>query len=136
MIPNPILDVRGDHKERRCFDFFLNRTASQLTGLWDSDFWSCLLLRATHHHPAIRHAILALGSLHERFEAGDSSVLNPIWDKQEGGFALKQYNYAIQQLVKPASESHQAVDVCLIACMLFACFEVSHCPSVLLVGEE
>ena len=124
-LPNSIFDVRGNDEERRCFDFFLHRTASQLSGFWDSNFWGCLILRATHHQPAIRHAVLALSSLHERFEAGDTSVMNPIWDKGEGGFALKQYNQAIQQLVKPASEGQQPVDVCLIACMLFACFEVS-----------
>ena len=125
VLPNPIFDTRGSDKERRCYDFFLNRTASQLSGFWDSDFWGCLILRATHHQPAIRHAVLALGSLHERFEAGDKSVLTPIWDQGEGGFALQHYNRAIQHLIKPASKSQQAVDVCLIACMLFACFEVS-----------
>ncbi len=125
VLPNVIFDARGSDQERRCYDFFLNRTASQLSGFWDSDFWGCLILRATHHQPAIRHAVLALGSLHERFEAGDNSVTTPIWDKGEGGFALQQYNQAIQHLIKPASKDQQAVDVCLIACMLFACFEVS-----------
>lgn len=124
-IPSLVSGVRGTYEERRCFDFFLNRTAPQLSGYWDSDFWDCLITRATHHQPAIRHAVLALGSLHERFEAGDRSVLSPIWGKGEGGFALKQYNQAIQQLVKPASQGQQSVDVCLVACLLFACFEVS-----------
>ena len=136
VIANPVLDARGGDEERRCFDFFLNRTASQLSGFWDSDFWGCLILRATHHQPAIRHAVLALGSLHERFEAGDTSVVNPIWDKREGGFALKQYNHAIQQLIKPASQGQQAVDVCLIACLLFACFEVSRSSSPHSFQEE
>ena len=136
VIPNPVLDARGSDEERRCFDFFLNRTASQLSGFWDSDFWDCLILRATHHQPAIRHAVLALGSLHERFEAGDSSVLNPIWDKREGGFALKQYNHAIQHLIRPASEGQQAVDVCLIACLLFACFEVSRPQASIRSGKS
>lgn len=81
VIPNAIFEMRGTYEERRCFEFFLTRTASQLSGFWDSDFWNCLILRATHHQPAIRHAVLALGSLHERFEAGDRSVMNPIWDK-------------------------------------------------------
>lgn len=135
-IPNLIFDVRGNYEERRCFDFFLNRTASQLSGFWDSDFWGCLILQATHHQPAIRHAVLALGSLHERFEAGDRSVLNPIWDKGEGGFALKQYNQAIQHVVKPASEGQQAVDVCLIACLLFACFEVKPFFSLRQIFED
>ena len=128
VIPNPLLEARGNHEERRCFDFFLNRTATQLSGFWGSDFWRCLILRATHHQPAIRHAVLALGSLHERFEAGDRSVIRPVWDKMEGGFALKQYNQAIQQVIKDTKGGPQAVDVCLIACMLFACFEVS--PSI------
>ena len=127
MIPNPLWDARGGGEERRCLDFFLNRTAIQLSGFWGSGFWDCLIIRATHHEPAIRHAVLALGSLHERFEAGDRSVVNPVWDKMEGGFALKQYNQAIQQLIKPASEGQRSIDVCLIACMLFACFEVSRC---------
>ena len=135
--PNPTYRTRGNHEERRHFDFFLNRTASQLSGFWDSDFWSCLILRATHHQPAIRHGVLALGSLHERFEAGDSSVLSPIWDKGEGGFALEQYNLAIQHLIKPASKDQQAVDVCLISCMLFACFEVSQFPCLhQIFGED
>lgn len=125
VLPRPIFNTQGSEEERRCFDFFLNRTVSQLSGFWHSDFWGCLVLRATHHQPAIRHAVLALGSLHERFEAGDNSVMNPIWNKGEGGFALKHYNQAIQQLTKPAGEGQRALDVCLIACMLFACFEVS-----------
>lgn len=124
IVSNLISNAHGCDEERRCFDFFLHRTVSQLPGFWDSEFWSCLILRATHHQPAIRHAVLALGSLHERFEAGDRSILSPIWDKGEGGFALKQYNQAIQHLIKPVSEGQQAVDVCLVACLLFACFEV------------
>lgn len=135
-IPSLISGVKGNYEERRCFDFFLNRTASQLSGFWDSDFWDCLLIRATHHQPAIRHAVLALGSLHERFEAGDRSVLSPIWDRGEGGFALKQYNQAIHQVVKPASEGQQSVDVCLIACLLFACFEVSPFLSLHQIFED
>lgn len=130
VVPSPMLDKQGSDEERRCFDFFLNRTASQLSGFWDSDFWGCLILQAAHHQPAIRHAVLALGSLHERFEAGDRSVMSPIWHRGEGGFALKQYNQAIQQLIKPKSVGQQAVDVCLIACMLFACFEVSPFSSI------
>jgi len=78
----------------------------------------------------IKHAVLALGSLHERFSNDDRSILNPIWNKGEGGFALVQYNKAIQHLVKPVDNGQQAVDVCLIACMLFSSFEVSRIGDV------
>ena len=129
VIPAPLSSVWGSDEDRRCFDFFLHRTVSSLSGFWDSDFWSCLVLRATHHQPAIRYAILALGSLHEHLVVGDRSVKNATGDGREGDFALKQYNRAIQQLINPADQAQQAVDVCLIACILFSCFEVSPLPT-------
>jgi len=122
----PDLSGLSDDQERRCFDFFQSRTAGQLPGFFESSFWRQLVLRAAHHETAIKHAVLALGSLHKRFEDGDKSVLHTIWSKGEGGFALTQYNLAIQQLVKPADSGQRAIDVCLIACVLFSCFEVSH----------
>ena len=119
-----ILGLETD-EERRCFDFFQNRTAGQLSGFFDTNFWTEFVLRATQHEAAIKHAVLALGSLHERFEDGDKSILHTIWNRGEGGFALTHYIKAIQQLVKPTSSSQQSVDVCLLACVLFSCFEVS-----------
>ena len=81
------------------------------------------------YEPSIRHAVLALSSLHERFAQEDSSILNSSWDLSEGGFALTHYNQAIQHLVKPVERGQHPVDVCLIACMLFASFEVSRTTS-------
>lgn len=115
----------GGADETRCFEFFRYRTSPQLAGFFPSEFWSNLVLRAAFHEPVIKHAILALGSLHERFSNGDQSIFNPIWTKGEGGFALVQYNQAIKHLVKPVDEGQQAIDVYLIACMLFSSFEVS-----------
>lgn len=82
------------------------------------------MLQAFHHEPAIRHAVIALGSLHERFEIQDRSIMGSNLDVIQGGFALEQYNHAIRLLVHPASGSKPAIDVCLISCVLFACFEV------------
>ena len=83
------------------------------------------MLQAFHHEPAIRHAVIALGSLHERFEIQDKSIMRSNLDVVQGGFALEQYNHAIRQLIDPATGSKPlAIDVCLISCVLFACFEV------------
>lgn len=83
------------------------------------------MLQVYHHEPAIRHAVIALGSLHERFEAQDRSVAGSNLDVVQGGFALEQYNHAIRQLIDPTTGSKPpAIDVCLISCILFACFEV------------
>ncbi|KAI9688185.1 MAG: hypothetical protein M1822_001691 [Bathelium mastoideum] len=77
------------------------------------------------HEPAIRHAVIALGSLHERFEARDPSVSRSSdLEKIDVGFALEQYTRAIGCLLKPAeAREQQALDVVLAACILFTCFE-------------
>lgn len=124
---NPSFYVPGNDQERRCIHFFRSRTVPQLSGHFSSDFWDRLVLQTTQHEPAIRHAVIAVGSIHERFELGDSSIFKSNNDALEGGFALQQYNQAIKHLIEPlCSNRQQALDVCLISCLLFACFEVRH----------
>ena len=116
-----------DEREQRCFRFFRHRTVAQLSGFFVSEFWNYRVLQIFNHEPAIKHAVIALGSLHERFEQGGSFIKSSNADIEEGGFALEQYIKAIHQLIKPpVSSKRLPVDVCLVACILFACFEV--CP--------
>ncbi len=121
----PSLHDLGSEQERRCFYFFCSRTIVRLSGFFVAGFWNRWVLQAFHHEPAIRHAVIALGSIHERFDSGDVSVLRSNQDTTRGGFALEQYNHAIRHLIEPAANgTRPAVDVCLISCILFACFEV------------
>ena len=122
ILSNPYSGLEGSEQERRNFHFFCTRTVPQLSGFFGSEFWERLVPRTTYHHPAIKHAVLALSSLHERFELGDTSVFASNLDIAQGGFALQQYNKAIQQLI--GATSRQQLDICLISCVLFACFEV------------
>lgn len=86
---------------------------------------------STHHQPAIRHAVVALASLHERFENNDKSILSSDYDIASGGFALQQYNRAIVCLIKPViAGAQQGLDTSLVACILFACFEVANSLSI------
>ena len=116
----------ANEEERRCFNFFRSRTSVQMAGFFSSEIWDRLILQATHYEPAIRHAVLALGSLHERFENEDQSLQKQTWSRGEGGFALEHYNLAIQSLMNPANCGRLNIDVCLIACMLFCSFEVRY----------
>ena len=122
LLSEPSLSGLANNNERRAFDFFRSRTSTQLPGFFASDIWDRSILQATFHEPAIRHAVLALGCLHEIFERSDRHILK---QNVVCKFALEQYNLAITHLVKPAMKGQQAIDVCLIACMLFCCFEVS-----------
>jgi hypothetical protein len=123
----PPVELFGSDKERRSFHFFRITTAYQLSGFCGDGFWDKLILQATHHEPSIRHAVIALGSLHERFikHNGLTSRSDPLLYLDE--FALRQYSLAIRSLFDeaPGREKPAAVDICLVTCVLFACFEVS-----------
>jgi hypothetical protein len=116
----------GTEKERRSFYFFRQKTAPQLSGFFGGDFWERLLLQAALHEPSIRHAILALGSLHAKSEQDNGLIMQSHTNGWTYDFALKNYSQAINILVKPLSRvGQQAIDVCLICSILFACLEVS-----------
>ncbi|EPE28657.1 hypothetical protein GLAREA_09778 [Glarea lozoyensis ATCC 20868] len=118
-IRSPSLEVPGDSRERRALHFFCERTVRQLNPFRADDFWDLHILQATQHEPSIRHAIVALGSLHEKFEQSDGLIL-----PQSDDFALQQYNLGITSLLEPFSRGgQQNMDVCLTASILFACFE-------------
>jgi hypothetical protein len=124
---SPSLEILGNEKQRRSFHFFLTRTAPQLSAFYGEPFWSQLVLQASHYEPSIRHAITALGSLHERFENEEEFLTKSNTDhRYNDSFGLQEYGLAIKALVQPFSQNEpQAIDVCLISCILFACFEVS-----------
>ena len=119
--PLSFLETLGNESERRYFDYFRCRTAPQLAGFFSSEFWDCLVPLSTHYHLAIKHAVIALASLHERFEREDSSIFSSNHDISHGGLALRQYTLAISHLTKSATIE---LDTCLVASVLFACFEV------------
>lgn len=112
---DPSAHVNPCALSKRSFAFFMHKTSPQLAGLFGSAFWERLVLQVAHYEPAIRHAITAIGSLHEQHIVGrDSNV----------SFALQQYNLAIRSLLAPPPGQQRGLDVSLISCILFTCFEV------------
>ncbi|KAL9016676.1 MAG: hypothetical protein Q9185_006003 [Variospora sp. 1 TL-2023] len=124
-VSSPAFELFDDDIERRSFAFFRLRTVPEISGFFPSDFWDRLIPLASFYEPALKHAVIALASLHERFENGDESILKSNDDLVEGGFALQQYNKAIRQLITPSGkQSKPSLDTSLVACVLFACFEL------------
>lgn len=120
MSPTNFSDLFKTDRERRCFEFFRRDTVPQLSGSFESPFWTHLLLLATHHEPAVQHAAIALGALHECFEHHLSNQA-----EVNLSFALQQYVRAIGLVTKPIRErGKQAADVALMTCVIFVCFEV------------
>lgn len=128
---SPSTAIDGSEREVRSFSYFCQRTAPQLTGFFFGDNLWDFVLRASHHEPAIRHAVIALGSLHEKFMEHGRMIVTSKPELSRDDFPLREYTVAIQTLVRPLmDQKNQPVDVCLIACIIFTCFEVTISPHI------
>ncbi|KAH8797619.1 hypothetical protein F5884DRAFT_687858 [Xylogone sp. PMI_703] len=107
---SPSIGFLRSEKERRLFFVFQQKTASQLSGFFGGGFWESLLLQAALHEPSIRHAILAVGSLHAQIEQDSGLNKQGHTDGWIHDFALKNYNQAINFLVKSFSHGPQVID--------------------------
>jgi hypothetical protein len=91
-----------------------------------------MVLQAGRHEPAVRHAIAAIGALHEKLLTGSVDP-NQAQDKQTR-FALEQCNKSIKLLVGPAEASAKPdLRLMLTTCVLFTCFEAlqGHCEQAI-----
>ncbi|QKX61008.1 uncharacterized protein TRUGW13939_08154 [Talaromyces rugulosus] len=121
---SPSFGFLGTEKECQSFYFFQQKTAPQLSEFFGGDFWERLLLQAALYEPSIRHAILALGSLHAKFDQENDLIMQTNTDRWTNGYSWSYYGKAISILVGALSQkSKQAIDVCLICSILFACIE-------------
>ncbi|KAG4428674.1 hypothetical protein IFR05_015839 [Cadophora sp. M221] len=115
--------MSGNVEEKRGFDFFLRNTAAELSGYYDSSFWGKLVLAASAQNSSLRHAVIALGALHEDFSRkrlGPST--SPVED-QKAQFALAQYAKAIAALRVSLSGGNEEPLTALMSCILFVCFD-------------
>jgi hypothetical protein len=124
----PSVNLHTSKDEARYFEFFKERTAYELSGFFDSTFWSQLVLQESHNVAAIRHAVIALGALNKSLESapGPDLKVNVIQsiDKKHHEQAVSQYLKAIQALNYYISSSDAPqLRNALIACLLFVCFE-------------
>jgi hypothetical protein len=85
------------------------------------------VLQASSAEPSLRHAIIAIGALHEEFE--NKRLKGKEGGGGEGGtlcdteFAINQYSKAISHLRKSLSTGSQAPLTALMTCILFVIFE-------------
>lgn len=86
----------------------------------DSRFWDRVVLQACHNEPTIKHAVLALSSLHQLSSLPHDSDTN----YQHRLYAERQHHKALEEAsVLIASSQPQDVDRILIACIVFIIFE-------------
>ena len=116
---SPTVKSTNDALELRAIEYFQTRTASELAGHFNPEFWSRYLLRTAQCEPAIRHAVVALGAIHEHFEGGSDPHATVA-----GSYGMQHYGMAIRHVLDASkSNAPQSIDLALVSCILFTCFE-------------
>lgn len=117
IVPSETPDL--DWSERRALSFFQDRTALELAGAFATDFWLVNILPLARREQSVRHALIALSSMHEHFSGVDHVAPTRSLD-----FALSHYGKAMREVVQ-LSQSHASTtfDRALVTCALFAAFE-------------
>lgn len=119
-----------DPVEGQYFQLFRERTASELSGFFDSSFWTRSVLQECHSEEAIRHSVVALGALYKTLEKiSESPPSSPAAVDQADNVArhwavaFKHYSLALNSMVTSTSQDQVSQRMSLMATVLLACFD-------------
>jgi len=121
-----------DDDERRIFGYMRERAIYDVSGYFESEFWDRLILRVSHTEPAVRHALLGLGSLcktHEEASRGPGPGCAAVKAGDEYAhhhhvqFAMRQYNKAVRLLASSLSASEPQLEAILTSCLVLVWLE-------------
>ncbi|KIX03223.1 uncharacterized protein Z518_06775 [Rhinocladiella mackenziei CBS 650.93] len=108
-----------DWFERRALEFFQDRTALELAGAFQTDFWLVNILPLALQENSVKHALIALTSMHEHY-----SGLDHYSPTRGVDFALSHYGKAMREIVRiNQSQLGKSFDYTLVTCSLFSAFE-------------
>ncbi|KAM3500272.1 hypothetical protein MY11210_009534 [Beauveria gryllotalpidicola] len=113
-----LMHVTYPPNELRSFQYFQEKTLSQLFTFIQEDIWTSHIVQTANMDQGIWHSVVALSSFHENFTRHGYSG-----PENHDRFALKQYNMSIQSILGSERNSSNA-HVHLISCILFICIEV------------
>lgn len=130
--PASNLVLRGE--DGLYFQLFRTQTAQELSGFFDSVFWTQTVLRECHYEDAIRQAVIALGALYKTLEQSSASPPNspseasPTMAASNSAgrhwqVAVRQYSEAIKSVVALSSQNQRSHRILLMASVLLACFD-------------
>ena len=91
-----------------------------LPGHYDHLFWGLWVRQACFSEPALQHAMIAVGALHESINA--RLATNDVVSTLQQRFCIQQYSKAIQQLTVNTTSSPR-IELILTSCIIFVMFE-------------
>ena len=119
----PFREVAKDDRGRRAFHFFRSQLVPELAHAVQTP-WHRLLLQACHVDQDLADAVIAVGSLGERFYVNPVLTAGSQYAEDCHFFARRHYQAALLQLQHRIDrDGQQAIDFVLVCCFLFICFE-------------
>lgn len=108
-----------DWSERRSLSYFEDRTAVELAGGFTTNFWLATILPLARQETAVRHALIALSSMHEHYAGVDHFSPTKGVD-----FAFNHYGKAIREIVRlNQSQADKTFEHAVVTSALFLAFE-------------
>lgn len=102
-------------------DSYHRYVAPKLSGYLDSPFWSTLIPQLAHSEPAIRHAVIAISTVHRDLES--LQVRSPTGSIEPSESAIMETSQAMRSLTTRMSADPSSSLVPLVACLLFTCLD-------------
>ncbi|KAG6364819.1 hypothetical protein INS49_006423 [Diaporthe citri] len=81
----------------------------------NKQFWNILVSQVGQQEPAVRHALVCIGSVYEGLTNTNANFLTA----SQETFAITQYNLALNKLISAGSDKNMT----LLVCLLFICIE-------------
>lgn len=112
-----------DSLEPIILDFFRAYTVAEFAGDFSTEFWERRIFQAATVEPSIRHCILALGAIHKNYIETYQQAQPAETPTPTQAFAFRQYTKAIRILRESIVRKPHLLEVTLISCILFICFD-------------
>lgn len=111
------------------FDLFRIHTASQLSGYFNSDFWTKRVLQECHSNAAIRHSVVALGALYKSLDQSSVAIHGENAAASRYNSVVAHWQVAIRQYSEACNammtmnDSIAGDGARLMATILLVCFD-------------
>ncbi|KAE9376674.1 hypothetical protein N431DRAFT_400960 [Stipitochalara longipes BDJ] len=117
-------------QESRFFTLYMQETASQISGPFQTSLWACLIPQACEAEPFLRQLVIATAALSyaytEEFSASEHGELWATSKRSTYSYALNQYDKALQGMRDAILKGRYNLRNALLACLLVFCFESLH----------
>ena len=121
---NPYVGFTGTDQERRGFEYFRWETTQHIGGVLNLDCVHRMILQIGQSNPAVRSAVIALGSITEQLQVNSALAFDKTQSKDYQEFPQAQYRRALRQLREQLTTGpHRAEKLAMISCFLFTLFE-------------